>query len=78
MWGAPPVLAQYLRLCAECAGSVLRHGGERKIFGKNSLLLFQGASPEKWMLEVGEYTIKRFAALYGMEYGGMATNREDG
>lgn len=36
--------------------------------------LFQGAAPEQWMLEVGEYTMKRFAGLYGMEYGGMATN----
>ena len=37
--------------------------------------LFQGAAPEKWMLEAGEYTMKRFAGLYGMEYGGMATSR---
>ncbi len=27
------------------------------------------------MMEAGEYTMKRFAALYGMEYGGMATNK---
>lgn len=33
--------------------------------------LFQGATPEQWMLEAGEYTMKRFAGLYGMEYGGM-------
>lgn len=43
--------------------------------GRTLYFLFQGASPEKWMLEAGEYTMKRFAALYGMEYGGMATNR---
>ena len=29
------------------------------------------------MLEAGEYTMKRFAALYGMTYGGMATIREE-
>ena len=39
--------------------------------------VFQGATPEKWMLEAGEYTMKRFAALYGMTYGGMATNKAD-
>lgn len=39
--------------------------------------LFQGASPEKWMLEAGEYTMNRFAKLYGMEYARMATNRNE-
>ena len=29
------------------------------------------------MLEAGEYTMKRFAALYGMAYGGMATNKAE-
>lgn len=36
--------------------------------------LFQGAAPEKWMLEAGEFTISRFAKLYGLSYQGMATN----
>ena len=39
--------------------------------------VFQGAAPEKWMLEAGEYTMKRFAGLYGMTYGGMATNKNE-
>ena len=39
--------------------------------------VFQGAAPEKWMLEAGEYTMNRFAALYGMAYGGMATNKNE-
>ena len=39
--------------------------------------IFQGAAPEKWMLEAGEYTMKRFAALYGMTYGGMVTNKNE-
>lgn len=39
--------------------------------------VFQGAAPEKWMLEAGEYTMKRFAGLYGMTYGGMATGKNE-
>ena len=39
--------------------------------------VFQGAAPEKWMLEAGEYTMKRFAALYGMSYEGMATDKAE-
>lgn len=39
--------------------------------------LFQGAAPEKWMLEAGEYTMKQFAGLYGMNYKGMATDRTE-
>lgn len=46
--------------------------------GRTLYFLFQGAAPEKWMLDAGEYTMKRFAALYGMQYGGMATNRNEG
>lgn len=29
------------------------------------------------MLEAGEYTMKRFAALYGMTYGGAVTSKSD-
>lgn len=45
--------------------------------GRTLYFLFQGAAPEKWMLEAGEYTMKRFAKLYGMHYAGMATNRKE-
>ena len=45
--------------------------------GRTLYFPFQGASPEKWMLEAGEYTIKRFASLYGMTYSGMATNKNE-
>lgn len=45
--------------------------------GRKLYFVFQGAAPEKWMLEAGEYTMKRFAGLYGMTYGGMVTNREE-
>ena len=45
--------------------------------GRRLCFIFQGAAPEKWMLEAGEYTMKRFAALYGMTYCGMATNKAE-
>lgn len=42
--------------------------------GRKLYFVFQGAAPEKWMLEAGDYTMGRFAGLYGMTYGGMVTN----
>ena len=48
-----------------------------ELSGRKLYFAFQGAAPEKWMLEAGEYTLKRFAALYGMTYGGMATNENE-
>ncbi len=45
--------------------------------GRKLYFVFQGAAPEKWMLEAGEYTMKRFAALYGMTYGGMVTSSDE-
>lgn len=42
--------------------------------GRKFVFLFQGAAPERWMLEKAEYTMSRFAQMYGMEYMGMATN----
>ena len=43
--------------------------------GRKLVFVFQGAAPEKWMLEAGDYTMSRFAGLYGMDYVGMATTR---
>ena len=48
-----------------------------ELSGRKLYFVFQGAAPEKWMLEAGEYTMKRFAVLYGMSYGGMATNKAE-
>ena len=45
--------------------------------GRTLYFLFQGVAPEKWMLEAGEYTMKQFAGLYGMNYKGMATDRTE-
>ena len=46
-----------------------------ELSGRKLVFVFQGAAPEKWMLEAGDYTMSRFAGLYGMEYVGMATTR---
>lgn len=45
--------------------------------GRKLYFVFQGAGPEKWMLEAGEYTMSRFAALYGMSYGGMVSSMSE-
>ena len=50
---------------------------EGSLRGRKLYFVFQGAAPEKWMLEAGEYTMKRFAALYGMTYGGMVTTKNE-
>lgn len=52
----------------------VQNGG---LSGRRLYFVFQGAAPEKWMLEAGEYTMKRFDVLYGMSYGGMATNKAE-
>jgi multimeric flavodoxin WrbA len=49
---------------------------EGSMKGKTLYFLYQGAGPEKWMLDAGEYTMSRFAALYGFFWGGMAVTRE--
>ena len=48
-----------------------------ELHGRTCYFLFQGASPEKWMMDAGEYTMKRFANLYGMQWGGMVANRKE-
>lgn len=47
---------------------------EGALRGRKLYFVFQGAAPETWMLEAGEYTMRRFAGLYGMTYCGMVTN----
>ena len=44
-----------------------------ELSGRKLYFVFQGAAPEKWMLDAGEC----FAGLYGMPYGGMATNKNE-
>ena len=45
--------------------------------GKDLYFIMQGAAPEKWQLEACEFTMKRFAGLYGFAYKGMITNAKD-
>lgn len=47
---------------------------EGEFSGRKLYFVFQGAAPEQWMLEAGEYTMKRFSALYGFDYMGMITD----
>ena len=42
----------------------------RKLF-----FLYQGSSPSEFMINDGEYTIKRFCEMYGFSYEGMANNQ---
>jgi len=42
--------------------------------GRKLIFVYQGAAPQKWMMDAGEFTMKRFASLYGLDYLGMATN----
>lgn len=44
----------------------------KSLSGKKLFLLYQGAAPEKWMIDAGEYSISTFARLYGLQYMGMA------
>lgn len=46
---------------------------ENLLKGKDMYFVFQGYAPTKQQLEAGEYTMKRFAQLYGMNYKGMIT-----
>ena len=48
--------------------------GNGSLSGRKLYFVFQGAAPEKWMLEAGDYTMSRCASFYGMTYGGMVTN----
>lgn len=43
--------------------------------GKKLFFLFQGAAPTQEQLAAGEYTMNRFATIYGMEYQGMASSK---
>ncbi|WP_302964414.1 flavodoxin family protein [uncultured Adlercreutzia sp.] len=47
---------------------------EKSLSGRRLFFIFQGAAPTPDMLKWGEYTMNRFANLYGMEYMGMATS----
>ena len=48
-----------------------------ELAGRKLVFLYQGEAPEKWMLDAGEYTMSRFARLYGLNYVGMAETQKD-
>ncbi|MCD7950474.1 MAG: flavodoxin family protein [Erysipelotrichaceae bacterium] len=50
-----------------------QHVNESLLKGKDFYFVFQGYAPTKQQEEAGEYTMKRFASLYGMNYKGMIT-----
>lgn len=43
--------------------------------GKKLFFLYQGAVPTKMMIDDGEYTMSRFAGMYGFTYEGMANDK---
>lgn len=45
--------------------------------GKRLFFIYQGEAPSKMMIDDGEYTMSRFAGLYGFSYDGMATNENE-
>ena len=45
--------------------------------GKKFFFLYQGAAPTKMMIDDGEYTMSRFAGMYGFTYEGMATDEKE-
>ena len=45
--------------------------------GRKLFFLFQGAAPTDEQLDAGEYTMSRFASLYGLDYQGMASNSRE-
>ena len=50
---------------------------EGSMAGKRLFFIFQGAAPTEEMLHRGEFTMSRFASLYGLDYMGMATNERE-
>lgn len=51
--------------------------GQGEFSGKDLYFIMQGASPEKWQLEACEFTMSRFAGLYGFAYKGMITDSRE-
>jgi multimeric flavodoxin WrbA len=49
---------------------------EGELSGRRLFFIYQGAAPEDWMLRDGEYTMRRFAGMYGMTYEGMASTSQ--
>lgn len=50
---------------------------ENTFNGKRFFFLYQGAAPTKMMIDDGEYSMSRFARMYGFTYEGMATSKSE-
>ncbi|KEQ45061.1 NADPH-dependent FMN reductase family protein [Streptococcus mitis] len=46
---------------------------EEQLNGKVLYFIFQGSAPTQEVLDMGNYTMSRYAGLYGMNYKGMIT-----
>ena len=50
---------------------------EGSLAGRRLWFVFQGAAPTQQQLAAGEYTMSRYAAMYGMQYMGMVSTETD-
>lgn len=50
---------------------------ENTFSGKRFFFLYQGAAPTKMIIDDGEYSMSRFAKMYGFTYEGMATSKSE-
>ena len=75
--GSPVYWHNMCRSSEKPSGPFLRPCELRRIVRKKIRFYIPGAAPELWMLEKAEYTMSRFAKMYGMEYAGMVTNERE-
>ncbi|MGI6045602.1 MAG: flavodoxin family protein [Eggerthellaceae bacterium] len=50
---------------------------EQELAPRRLWFIFQGAAPTQAQLEAGDFTMGRYASLYGMRYQGMITNERE-
>ncbi|MGN0232650.1 MAG: flavodoxin family protein [Muribaculaceae bacterium] len=50
---------------------------EDEFKGKKLYFIYQGAAPTKMMIDDGQYSMSRFASMYGFSYQGMATSHDE-
>lgn len=50
---------------------------EAELAGKRLVFAFQGAAPTADVLKLADYSMSRYAGLYGMDYLGMVTNSSE-
>lgn len=63
-----------VRNLLDCSYGVIQ---EKAFQGRKLFFVFQGASPTKEQLAAGDFTLGRYALLYGLDYQGMATNKAE-